>query len=53
MIEHNELRERLCVQPASNGLPDADVVLMHKLLIESDERAYLLTANHFPRAIWY
>ncbi len=53
VIEHNELRERLCVQPASNGLPDADVVLMHKLLIESDERAYLLTANHFPRAIWY
>ncbi|HLY30324.1 MAG TPA: hypothetical protein VKQ36_04810 [Ktedonobacterales bacterium] len=53
VIERGELRERLCVQPAANGMPDADVVLMHKLLIESDERAYLLTANHFPRAIWY
>ena len=53
VVEHGRVTERLCVQPASIGLPEADVVLMHKLLLESDERRYLLTANHFPRAIWY
>jgi len=53
VVERNVVKERLCVQPTSNSLPEADVVLMHKLLIESDERSYLLTANHFPRAIWY
>lgn len=53
VIEHGRIIERLCVQPASVGLPEADVVLMHKLLLEADERRYLLTANHFPRAIWY
>ena len=53
VVEHGRVTERLCVQPASVGLPEADVVLMHKLLLESDERRYLLTANHFPRAIWY
>lgn len=53
VMEHGRVTERLCVQPAAVGLPEADVVLMHKLLIEADERRYLLTANHFPRAIWY
>lgn len=53
VVEHGRVTERLCVQPASVGLPEADVVLLHKLLLESDERRYLLTANHFPRAIWY
>jgi hypothetical protein len=53
VVEHGRVTERLCVQPAAVGLPEADVVLMHKLLLESDERRYLLTANHFPRAIWY
>jgi len=53
VLEHGRVTERLCVQPAAVGLPEADVVLMHKLLIEADERRYLLTANHFSRAIWY
>ncbi|MBI4494130.1 MAG: hypothetical protein HY690_15185 [Chloroflexi bacterium] len=34
----------LCVQPVSY-LPEADVVLLHKLLIEGCEQAYLKTAN--------
>ena len=35
----------LCVQPAA-PLPGGDVVLLHKLLIEGDEPAYLRVANH-------
>lgn len=53
VIEHSHVTERLCVQPANGGLPEADVVLMHKLLIEADENSYLETANHFPRSIWH
>jgi hypothetical protein len=53
VLEHDRVTERLCVQPASGGLPEADVVLMHKLLIEADEETYLHTANHFPRSIWH
>lgn len=53
VIERGHVVERLCLQPATIGLPEADVVLMHKLLLESDEQRYLVTANHFPRAIWY
>jgi len=50
--EHGRVLERLCLQPEVAGLPEADVVLMHKLLIESDEEHYLQTANHFPRSLW-
>jgi hypothetical protein len=50
--EHGRVQERLCLQPEVAGLPEADVVLMHKLLIESDEEKYLQTANHFPRSLW-
>lgn len=53
VLEHGHVTERLCVQPANGGLPEADVVLMHKLLIEADEETYLHTANHFPRSIWH
>jgi len=35
--EHGRMLERLCLQPEVAGLPEADVVLMHKLLIEADE----------------
>jgi hypothetical protein len=52
VLENNRVTERLCVQPAMGGLPEADVVLMHKLLIEADEDTYLQTANHFPRSVW-
>lgn len=53
VVEGGRVTERLCVQPAVGGLPEADVVLMHKLLIESDEDTYLRTANHFPRSVWH
>jgi hypothetical protein len=36
----------LCVQPTV-PMPDADLVLMHKVLIEADEAAYLAVANRF------
>ena len=53
VMEGGRVTERLCVQPAISGLPEADVVLMHKVLIEADEEHYLHTANHFPRSIWH
>lgn len=51
VVESGRVTERLCVQPVES-LPEADVILLHKLLIEADERTYLATANHFPRAVW-
>ena len=51
VYEDGHVCERLCVQPVEN-LPEADVILAHKLLIEADESTYLQTANHFPRSIW-
>ena len=36
----------LCVEPVER-LPDGDVVLLHKLMIEGDEAEYLRVANHF------
>jgi len=36
----------LCVQPVQL-LPDADVVLIHKLMIEANEQEYLRIANRF------
>jgi hypothetical protein len=38
---------RLCLQPTER-IPDADVVLLHKLMIEANETAYLDKANKFP-----
>jgi hypothetical protein len=44
--------DSLCVQiaPASHGpggpLPDSDVIVMHKLMIEANEHEYLQVANH-------
>jgi hypothetical protein len=45
--------EQLCIQPVTRDLPDADVVLMHKLLIQADEEFYLRTANHFSDPVWW
>ncbi|MDE3074062.1 MAG: hypothetical protein KGJ86_01420 [Chloroflexota bacterium] len=36
----------LCIQPA-RWVPDGDVVLMHKLMLEGNEAEYLRTANFF------
>jgi hypothetical protein len=37
----------LCVQPITS-LPQFDVIVMHKLLIEGDEQVYLARARSFP-----
>jgi hypothetical protein len=47
MFERGEPVDLLCIGPAG-PLPPADVVLLHKLLIEADEENYLRTANHMP-----
>lgn len=47
MYEGGRLVAELCLQP-TRSLPASDLILLHKLLIEDDEAAYLATANHFP-----
>jgi hypothetical protein len=46
VYEDGRLIERLCVQ-AVEPVPTGDVVLIHKLMIESSEEEYLRIANHF------
>lgn len=36
----------LCLQPVE-ALPHGDVIVLHKLMIQGNEREYLATANHF------
>jgi hypothetical protein len=36
----------LCLR-STKWLPQSDILLLHKLMIESDEASYLATANHF------
>lgn len=43
-IDEGGAAVRLCVVP-DRWLPDADIVLMHKFLIEADEARYLEVAN--------
>lgn len=40
----------LCLQSV-DPLPDGDVVVMHKLMIEGNEEEYLAKANHFAPGI--
>ncbi len=40
----------LCLQPVET-LPEGDVVVMHKLMIEGNEQEYLAKANHFAPGI--
>ena len=40
----------LCLQPVET-LPEGDVVVMHKLMIEANEQEYLAKANHFAPGI--
>jgi hypothetical protein len=49
VYEGRALVMTLCVQPVE-WLPDGDVVLLHKLMIEGDEAEYLRVANHFTPA---
>jgi hypothetical protein len=44
VYEADRLAMRVCVEPVEQ-LPQADVVLMHKLMIEGNEQDYLRTAN--------
>jgi hypothetical protein len=46
VYEDNRAVMSLCVQPIEL-VPDADVVLIHKLMIEGNEQEYLRTANRF------
>jgi len=48
VYEMGRLVMSLCVQP-TESIPDADVVVMHKLMIEGNEREYLRRANYFDR----
>jgi hypothetical protein len=44
VIERGKRNMSLCLQPLE-WVPDADMVVMHKLMIEADEEIYLQTAN--------
>ncbi len=46
VIERGRLKESLCLQPLE-WLPVDDHLVMHKLMIETDEETYLQTANKF------
>jgi len=46
VIENGKSVMRLCVQPVER-LPDADVVVLHKLMIEANEEHYLQKANKY------
>jgi hypothetical protein len=46
VMENGRAVMRLCVQPVES-LPDADVVILHKLMIEANEEGYLQKANKY------
>jgi hypothetical protein len=46
VIENGRAVMRLCLQPVE-CLPDADVVVLHKLMIEGNEEIYLGKANKY------
>jgi hypothetical protein len=46
VIENGQAVMRLCLQPVEY-LPDADVVVLHKLMIEANEEDYLQKANKY------
>ncbi len=46
VIENGKAVMRLCVQPVEY-LPDADVIVLHKLMIEANEEHYLQKANKY------
>jgi len=46
VLEGGHAIMRLCLQPA-DYLPDADVVVLHKLMIEANEEIYLQKANKY------
>ncbi len=46
VIENGHAIMRLCLQPVEY-LPDADVIVLHKLMIEANEETYLQKANKY------
>ncbi len=44
VIENERLQASLCLQPL-DWVPDDDLVVIHKLMIEADEETYLQKAN--------
>jgi hypothetical protein len=46
VIENERVKASLCLQ-AVEWVPDADMVVIHKLMIEGDEDTYLQKANRF------
>jgi len=44
LVENGRLQANLCLQPL-DWVPDADFVVIHKLMIEADEETYLNKAN--------
>jgi hypothetical protein len=44
VIQNHRLTAGLCLQPLDR-VPDADYVVIHKLMIEADEETYLQKAN--------
>jgi hypothetical protein len=46
VIENGRAIMRLCLQPVE-CLPDADIVVLHKLMIEANEETYLQKANKY------
>jgi hypothetical protein len=46
VIENGRAIMQLCLQPVER-LPDADIVLLHKLMIEANEESYLQKANKY------
>ncbi len=46
VVENGRAIMRLCLQPVEY-LPDADIVVLHKLMIEANEELYLQKANKY------
>jgi len=46
VLENGRAVMRLCLQPVE-CLPDADIVVLHKLMIEGNEETYLQKANKY------
>ena len=49
VIEQGRHKANLCLQPRE-AVPDDDIVVIHKLMIEADEETYLQAANTFAPA---
>ncbi len=46
VIDNGRATMRLCLQPVE-CLPDADIIVLHKLMIEANEETYLQKANKY------